>query len=80
MVFRVSDVEDGDPALAIGADADPTLALDDAASEEDRGWLELQVEAQLDDAELESDMAGSRKWTNQRTRTTANLGLEHSLA
>ena len=61
MVFRVSDVEDGDPALAIGAGADPTLALDEAASEEDRGWLELQGEAQLDDAELESDMAGSRK-------------------
>ena len=63
MVFRVSDVEDGDPALAMafGAGVDPTLALDEAASEEDRGWLELQVEAQLDDAELESDMAGSRK-------------------
>ena len=63
MVFRVSDVEDADPALAFGAGVDPTLALelDEAASEEDRGWLELQVEAQLDDAELESDMAGSRK-------------------
>ena len=72
MVFRVSDVEDGDPALAFGAGVGPTLALDEAGSEEDRGWLELQVEAQLDDAELESDMAGSRKWTNQLTRTTAN--------
>ena len=72
MVFRVSDIEDGDPALAFGAGVDPTLALDEAGSEEERGWLELQVEAQLDDAELESDVAGSRKWTNQLTRTTAN--------